>query len=69
MKHKLEIINHVEHLPPNKKKKDIDTEFGIPASTLSTILKSKDMLRNHNTVGSSKVRYKNPTKPDVDASC
>ena len=68
IKRKLEIINRVEQLPPNKKKKDIAAEFGIPASTLSTILKSKDALRNHHAVGSSKkMRHKNPTRPDVDA--
>ena len=35
IKRKLEIINLVENLPPDKKKKGITAEFGIPASTLS----------------------------------
>ena len=47
IKRKLEIINRVEHLPLDKKKKHIAAEFGIPSSNLSTTLKNKDTsLRN-----------------------
>ena len=42
IKRKLEIIDKVDSLPPGKKKKDIAAECGIPASTLSTILKSRE---------------------------
>ena len=52
IKRKLEIINLVENLPPDKKKRDIAAVFGILASTLSTILKRKEVLRSHHTIGS-----------------
>ena len=61
IKHKLEIINLVENLPPDKKTKDIAAEFGIPASILSNILKSKETLRSHHTIGSfNKVNIEPP---------
>ena len=41
VKQKLEILERLDHLPAHKKK-DIAAEFGIPCSTLSTILKNKD---------------------------
>ena len=44
----------VETLPPGKKKKDIATEFGIPPSTLSTIVKNKETLKASHATGSSK---------------
>ena len=44
IKRKLEIIDKVDSLPPGKKKKDIAAECGIPASTLSTIFKSRESL-------------------------
>ena len=43
VKRKLEVIERVESIPPGKKK-DIAAEFGIPQSTLSTILKDKEKL-------------------------
>ena len=67
IKKKLEIVDRVEGLPPGKKKKDIAAEYGIPCSTLSTILKKKDSLRESHSFGSSKKkRQRDPTKVDVD---
>ena len=67
IKRKLEIINLVENLSPEKNKKDIAAELAIPPSILSTILKSKEVMRSHHTNECfKKVRHKNPTKPDVD---
>ena len=67
IKRKLEIINLVENLSPEKNKKDIAAELAIPPSILSTILKSKEVMRSHHTIERfKKVRHKNPTKPDVD---
>ena len=43
LKRKLQIIDEVEQ-SPRKKKKDIASEFSIPQSTLSTILKGSCML-------------------------
>lgn len=69
IKRKLEIIDLVNQAPPGKKKKDIASEAGIPASTLSTILKNKDALRAGHAVGSSKKkRVHDPLRPDVDAA-
>jgi len=39
---KIKIIDEVKRRA--KRKKDIASEFGIPASTLSTILKNKDKM-------------------------
>ena len=69
IKRKLEIIDLVDQAPPGKKKKDIASEAGIQASTLSTILKNKDALRAGHAVGSSnKKRVRDPLCPDVDAA-
>lgn len=69
IKRKLEIIERVEHLPPHKKKKDIAAEFGIPQSTLSTILKNKDSLQANDVAGGKKKkRVRTPTKLDVDVA-
>ena len=54
LKQKLEIINLMDNAPSGKKKKDIATEVGIPASTLSAILKNRDTLQTSYTFGSSK---------------
>ena len=43
VKQKLEILEHLDHLPAHKKKKDIAAEFGIPCSTLSTILRTRKL--------------------------
>ena len=68
-KQKLEILVRLDHLPAHKKKKDIAAEFGIPCSTLSTILKNKETLKRQHVLGSSKkFRLKESTKPDVDAA-
>ena len=69
VKQKLEILERLDHLPAHKKKKDIAAEFGIPCSTLSTILKNKETLKRQHALGSSKkFRLKESTKPDVDAT-
>ena len=69
VKQKLEILERLDHLPAHKKKKDIAAEFGIPCSTLSTILKNKETLKRQHALGSSKkFRLKESTKPDVDAA-
>ena len=60
IKHKLEIIDRVENLPPGKRKKDIAQEFKIPASTLSTIIKNKASLRKCHTIrGSNEMQRSN----------
>ena len=41
---KAEIIKAVDGAPLSKKKKDIAADFGIPANTLSTILKNRDSI-------------------------
>ena len=51
IKRKLEIIERVNNLPPDKKKKDVASEYGIAPSTLSTILKEKEKLRASAVVG------------------
>ena len=67
IKRKLEIINAVEKAPPTKKKKEIAAEFDIPPSTLSTIMKKKDSLKEKATFGSKgKKRNRDPSRLDVD---
>ena len=69
IKRKLEIIDLVDNAPPGKKKKDIASEAGIPPSTLSTILKNRDVLKVSHTFGSStKKRNRDPSRLDVDAA-
>ena len=69
IKRKLEIIDLVDKAPPGKKKKDIASEVGIPASTLSTILKNRDVLQASHAFGSSKKkRNRDPSRSDVDAA-
>ena len=69
IKRKLEIIDLVDNAPPGKKKKDIASEAGIPPSTLSTILKNRDVLKASHTFGSStKKRNRDPSRLDVDAA-
>ena len=69
IKRKLEIIDLVDNAPPGKKKKDIASEAGIPPSTLSTILKNRDVLKAIHTFGSStKKRNRDPSRLDVDAA-
>lgn len=69
IKRKLEIIDLVDQAPPGKKKKDIANEAGIPASTLSTLLKNRDSLRaGHATGSNKKKRARDPVRPDVDAA-
>ena len=56
-------------MPAHKKKKDIAAEFGIPCSTLSTILQEQG--NSEETTCSwqlKKFRLKESTKPDVDAA-
>ena len=67
---KLEIIDRIEHLPPDKKKKDIAAEFDIPSSTLSTIWKNKDSLHAKTALGVNKKqkRHRDPTRLQVDAA-
>ena len=67
IKRKLEIISAVEKVPASKKKKEIAAEFGIPPSTLSSIIKKKDSLKAAATFGSKgKKRNRDPSRPDVD---
>ena len=42
---KLDIINFVDE-NPNMKKKDVAIKFGIPANTLTDILKKRDKIQN-----------------------
>lgn len=65
----LQIIDLVDKVPP-RKKKDIASEMGIPASTLSTILKNRrDALQASHVFGSSKKkRNRDSSRPDVDAA-
>lgn len=51
-----------------ERKKDVAARFGIPASSLSTILGSKDAIRNAMKAGTSskKKKLKSSTYPDVD---
>ena len=67
IKRKLEIIDKVDTSPPGKKKKNIAAEFGIPPSTLSTILKNRDSLQTRHAVGSkTKKHHRDPTQCKVD---
>ena len=69
IKCKLEIIDLVDKVPAGKKKKDIASGVGIPASTLSTILKNRDVLQaSHAFESSKKKRNRDPSRPDVDAA-
>ena len=68
VKRKLEIIDRVKNLPPGKKKKDVASEFKIPPSTLSTILKNKDILKSSSGIANSKKRQREPTRVYVDAA-
>ena len=69
VKRKLEIIDRVENLPPGKKKKDVASEFKIPPSTLSTILKNKDVLKSSSGIANSKKKcQREPTRVDVDTA-
>lgn len=52
-----EILDEVEQSP--RKKKDVASEFGIPQSTLSTILKDKEKLRASYITGRSKRKHNN----------
>jgi hypothetical protein len=49
----------------DEKKKDVALRFGIPASTLSTILKQKDHLTTL-TPYSSRIRQKKCEYPDLE---
>ena len=67
IKRKLEII--VNSLPPDKKKKDVASEYGIAPSTLSTILKDKEKLRPSAVVGNfKKKRHRDLTRPEIDTA-
>ena len=62
IKRKFEIIDKVDSLPPGKKKKDIAAECGIPASTLSTILKSRESLLSKHVGSNTKKRHRDATR-------
>ena len=67
VKWKLEI--RVDSLPPEKKKKDVASEYGIAPSTLSTNLKDKEKLRALAVIGKSKKKcHRDPTRPEIDAA-
>ncbi|KAG8231656.1 hypothetical protein J437_LFUL018116, partial [Ladona fulva] len=63
---KRKIIEEVEK--GIKKKKDIAAEFGIPANTLSTIIKNKDMIisATEKSLGPSRKRLKSSRFPGVE---
>ena len=65
-----EIIGIVDAAPARKKKKTIAFELGLPASTVSTIIKNCDSLQvNHALTSSIKKRSRDPSHPtrlDVD---
>ena len=68
LKRKLEILDEVEKTS-SKKKKDIASHFGIPPSTLSTLLKDKDKIRSSQVAGRSKrKRNRDASRQDVDAA-
>ena len=68
LKRKLEILDEVEKTPA-KKKKDTASQFGIPPSTLSTLLKDKDKIRSSQVAGRSKrKRNRDASRQDVDAA-
>ena len=53
-------------LPPDKKKKDVASEYGIAPSTFSTILKEKEKLRASAVGNFQKKRHRDPTQPEID---
>lgn len=63
---KIRLLNEVDK--GNRKKKDIAKEFGIPASTLSTIYKSRERLQEFAevTMDSNRKRMKRAKHPDVE---
>lgn len=62
---KMRLLKEVEK--GKRKKKDIAKEFGIPASTLSTICKSRDRLQELvEVVDSNRKRMKKAKHPDVE---
>lgn len=68
LKRKLELLDEVEQ-SPRKKKKDVASKFGIPQSTLSTIIRDKEKLRASSVAGrTQRKRCRQPTRPDVDAA-
>ena len=68
IKRKLESIDLVDKEPPGKKK-NIASEVGIPASSLSTILKNRDVLQASHVFGSSKKKCnRDSSRPDVDVA-
>ena len=67
IKRKLESIDLVDKEPPGKK--NIASEVGIPASSLSTILKNRDVLQASHAFGSSKKKCnRDSSRPDVDVA-
>ena len=65
---KIKIINVVEENYKTKEKTKIQIaeDFGIPASTLSTILAKKDEIRKRFEDGDSRKRKRDADFPDVD---
>lgn len=64
---KVDLIREVER--GDRKKQDIAKEFGIPASTLSTILKNKvSVLKNFNANYGDRKKMKGPEFPDVEVA-
>lgn len=65
---KAKIIGEVE--TGKKSKKDIAAEYGIPASTLSTILKNKETILAFFKAGNtSRKRARESDYPDVEEAC
>ena len=63
---KIEILDAVDRAGPCCKKQKIAEEFGIPSSTLSTILKNKDDIRNKFESGNSTFTLKRLRKCSTD---
>lgn len=65
LREKLKIIDEVKS--GDKRKKDIAEEYGIPASTLSTILKQEELVRQRMVAGNlNNKRVRKSEFPDVE---
>ena len=64
-----EIIKAVDSAPSSKKKKEIAADFGIPANTLSTILKNRDSIlsnQEQQVLDPQRKRFRTAKHPDVE---
>lgn len=67
MERKFEIINAVDRAGPHCKKQKIADEFGIPNSTLSTILKNRSVIQETFESGNTATSKKRLRKCSTDA--